>query len=212
MASSSAASRPRTVSISSSPSAVTAVPATTGVASSTPGTPVTMATTSSENGAPSPARTWRATRPAAVSMTSTNARMTARSARSIAHTSATPQAMAITVSTSRVQLPRRKRRGIRKLRNLAADRLAIVLPDERHARGAHPGGARDEQDLRAGHQRPGSLRFRHREREAERRRVAEALDGAPDLLAALVEPTLDEPLVGLVAEDEVEVLVAPARA
>src|SRR5262249_7852143 len=212
MASSSATSMPKTVRSSSSPSAVTAVPLTTGMASSTPGTPVTVATTPSGNAAPSPARTWRATRPAAVSMTSTKARITARSARSIAHTSATPQAMAITVSTSRVSLPRKKRRGMRKLTNLAVDRLAIFLPDERHARGAHPGGARDEEDLRAGHQRPGGLRLRHGEREAERRGVAEALDGAPDLLPVLVEPTLDEPLVGLVAEDEVEVLVAPARA
>ena len=102
MAASSATSRPRTVNSSSVPSAVTAVPLTTGVANSTPGTPATVAATSSGKGAPSPARTWRATRPAAVPMTSTNALMTARSARSIAHTSATPQAMAITVSVSRV--------------------------------------------------------------------------------------------------------------
>src|SRR5207244_24243 len=74
------------------------------------------------------------------------------------------------------------------------------------------------QYLRPRGQRPGRLRLRHGEREAGRARVPVALGGAPQLpgrfsrVAEERDRLLDEALGRLVAEDDVEVVVAPARA
>jgi hypothetical protein len=88
--------------VTSSPvsSATNAVASIAGAATSTPGTARIFSATSSGKSAPSPALTCRAARPAIVSMISMNARSTARFTRSVAATSATPDARATTVSAS----------------------------------------------------------------------------------------------------------------
>jgi hypothetical protein len=104
-------------------STVKAVPLTTGAASSTPATAATASATASGNAPPSPALTCSAARPAMPSTTSVKARMTSSFARSMAHTSATPHASAISVSDRRGSVARRKRSGMRSSTSAGPDRI-----------------------------------------------------------------------------------------
>src|SRR5262245_5007904 len=93
-----------------------------------------------------------------------------------------------------------------------------TLPDHGERGHADARGAGEGEDLRSRNERPGGVRLGELERQAHRARVAEALDRAPQLgravgpLAHVLDALLDEALRGLVAEDEVEVAEAPARA
>src|SRR5207247_396572 len=106
------------------------------------------------------------------------------------------------------------RRGCARASRLTPGRL----PDHRDGCHADPGGAAEHQHLGPGDEGPGHVRFPHLQGQAHRAGVAEALDRAPDLRAGIPlgaevrHPALDEALRGLVAEDEVQLLVAPPGA